>query len=116
MKTIVLLITIILSFTFTSNAQSIIYKISSQSNCTTSAIKSATNNAAWKSGLSLRVDEQVLDLKIIAFKLQWFNGAWSDWFIVGYNDLDTKFDSTTNNMRRMWSYFFDHSHQYIFCK
>ena len=54
----------------------------------------ASNNAAWKSGLSLRVDEKVLGVKIVAFKLQWFNGAWSDWYVVGYNDLDSKYDTS----------------------
>ena len=105
MHSIVLIIAIIFIFTSKSNAQTIIYNISSQPSCATSAVMSATNNVAWKSGLSLRFDYA----KIIAFKLQWFSDAWSDSYVFGCNHLDSKYDTTTKNLRRMWSYFFDHT-------
>ena len=62
---------------------------------------------------------------IIAFKIQWFNGGWSEWYVPGYNDMDGKFNLNTkhcsvpyikNSLRRMWSYFYDHTHKFIICK
>lgn len=61
---------------------------------------------------------------IIAYKIEWYNGNWSEWYIPRVNDIDHKFNPTTkqceipyrsNTMRRMWSYFADHAHKYIIC-
>ena len=43
------------------------------------------------------------------------NGRWSDWFVVGINDIDSKSDGTSLTLKRYWSYFVDHNHQYIIC-
>jgi hypothetical protein len=87
---------------------------------------SRTNNHLWHQGLSLQVDNQILGGDIAAFKLQWFNGSWSGWFVPGVNDIDIKFNTHTytsggvpiqaNTMRRWWSYFYDHTHLYIICR
>ncbi len=52
---------------------------------------------------------------IVAYKIQWFSGAWSDWFITGDNDVDWK-HNLDGSKRRVWSYFTDHNHIYIQCK
>eukprot|EP00731_Ephydatia_muelleri_P025220 Em0017g303a len=41
----------------------------------------------WPANLNGAMDYQVLKGKI-----QWFNGAWTDWFVPGYNDVDYKFN------------------------
>jgi len=60
------------------------------------------------------VDFQVLGGKIYAYKIQWFNGSWSGWYIPGVNDIDYK-KNLNGTLRRMWSYFYDHSFLYIIC-
>ena len=87
-----------------------------------------THDCRWPANLNGAMDYQVLQGKIIAYKLQWFSGGWSDWYVPGYNDIDNKFNTRAavvsncsvpyevNTMRRKWSYFYDHTHQYILCK
>ncbi|KAH3770800.1 hypothetical protein DPMN_172093 [Dreissena polymorpha] len=63
--------------------------------------------------------------RIIAYKIQWFNGIWSNWFVSGVNDLNIKFNlgpsghcpgMKANTMTRFCGYFYDHNHHYIICK
>jgi hypothetical protein len=80
----------------------------------------------WPSGVNSRMDEIVYDGRIIAFKLKWFDGTWSKWFVPEMNDFDSKdnvnpkscpgFPYLTNGLRRAWAYFYDHDHQIIICK
>ena len=51
--------------------------------------------------------------EILRYKIQWFSGGWSDWYIKGKDDLDwkTNYDGTK---RRVWSYFTDHVHEVEF--
>ena len=63
---------------------------------------------------------------IVAYKIQWWNGKWSGWYVPGVNDMDCKFnqgagtcngvDTCGKGLRRMWSYFSDHVHTYIICQ
>lgn len=117
MKSLFIILAVLASLTLRSYGQLITYSITSQAVCTQSSINLPTNNNNWwLNGLNIRADEKILGVRIIAYKLRWFSGAWSDWFVVGVNDLDTKYNTATNSLRRMWSYFDDHQHQYIFCK
>lgn len=52
--------------------------------------------------------------EILRYRIQWFSGGWSDWYIPGQNDIDwlTNLDGTK---RRVWSYFDDHTHEYEVC-
>ncbi|MDQ1281729.1 MAG: hypothetical protein QG630_80 [Patescibacteria group bacterium] len=52
--------------------------------------------------------------EILKYRIQWFNGSWSPWYVPGVNDQDWKnnYDGTT---RRIWSYFDDHVHEYEKC-
>nr|XP_047127226.1 uncharacterized protein LOC124808245 [Hydra vulgaris] len=85
-----------------------------------------TKDCRWHANLDVYADSIILGgCTVVAFKLQWFSGAWSDWFVKGVNDIDVKVNinpipacSTPvlkNTMRRWWSYFYDHNHKYIKC-
>lgn len=82
-----------------------------------------TQDRRWHLGLSRQIDQQLLGGQIVAYKIRWFNGKWSGWYIPGVNDIDHKFNTggadhriKQNTMRRMWSYFCDHEHKYIIIK
>ena len=69
----------------------------------------------WGLGLNTEIDQNILKGNVIAYKVRWSNG-WSGWYVTGVNDLDIKFNTANNTMRRRWSYFNDHPHLYIICK
>ena len=101
----------------------VIYKLN-QATCTQYQV-GPTYDCRWPANLNGAIDYQVLKGKIVAYKIQWSNGAWTDWFVPGYNDVDYKFNPAAmscsvpyeaNSMRRMWSYFYDHTHLYIHCQ
>ena len=69
----------------------------------------------WGLGLNTEIDQNILKGNVIAYKVRWSNG-WSGWYVTGVNDLDIKFNTANNTMRRRWSYFGDHPHLYIICK
>ncbi|XP_041346991.1 uncharacterized protein LOC121366720 [Gigantopelta aegis] len=84
----------------------------------------ATRDCRWPAGLYPFVDQLVKGGRIIAYKIRWFSGSWSGWYVPGVNDIDGKFNPSSrscslpylrNSMRRMWSYFYDHTHKYIIC-
>ena len=106
-----------------STGDSIAHVISSQAHCTEET-RAPTKDCRWPAGLNTNVDQIVHGGEIIAYQIQWFNGAWSGWYVTGVNDIDSKFNpygrncSITygaNSMRRVWSYFYDHHHKYIIC-
>ncbi|GAV04829.1 hypothetical protein RvY_15049 [Ramazzottius varieornatus] len=99
-----------------NSQECVIYDLTSQSSCT-EMTENANGDADWKAGLSLTVDAMKLGGKIAAYQIQWFNGQWSGWYVPGTNDLDWKLNGPPGCvMRRVWSYFFDHTHKYILCK
>ena len=69
-------------------------------------------NKWHRSRLSLETDNRILGGNIVAYRIQWFNGNWSQWFVPGVNDVDHKVNSD-GSKRRMWSYFEDHTHRYL---
>ena len=75
-----------------------------------------TGERRWVKGLNTEMDNKILQGDVVAYKIQWFNGRWSGWYVTGVNDIDVKYNPSSNDMRRMWSYFSDHKHQYIICK
>jgi|GEM_PF-3838334 len=96
------------------------HDISTQDQCL--EVKSpASRDHRWYQGLSLHVDQDILGGRIVAYKIRWFNGKWSGWFVPGVNDIDHKFNDSNwpgntarhNTMRRRWSCFYDHEHLYI---
>lgn len=94
--------------------------MSSQAICSESAVQDRSGENRWaEAGLDTNVDFYLKCGDIIAFKLEWFpirSEKWSDWFVVGVNDIDAKSDGPNYRLKRMWSYFADHRHKYIICK
>lgn len=79
-----------------------------------------THDLRWVQGLSTEVDHAITGCNIVAHKLRWGGGSWSDWYVVGVNDIDPKYNYASyspgnGSLRRMWAYFYDHSHVYIQC-
>lgn len=108
------------------DADLIKHDLSSQPKC-----KEVTRRAVfrrecgWETGLYRNLDHYYLNGRIIAYKIQWFNGSWSGWYVPGVNDIDGKvnvyrhscrhFPWKLNSVRKIWSYFYDHTHKYILC-
>lgn len=103
----------------------VIHNITTQPKCR-EVIRPRTLKCEWKVGLYRNIDYLMLKGTIAAYQIRWFSGAWSGWFVPGFNDLDGKFNpyrvscgsfpTKSNTMRRMWSYFYDHTHKYILCQ
>jgi hypothetical protein len=98
-----------------SGSDCVIYDLSTQSSCT-EVNEAATYDSRWTVGLSSQTDQTVLGGHIVAYKIQYFSGSWSGWYVPGVNDIDIKFNTSANTERRQWSYFYDHAHDYIICK
>ena len=97
--------------------QQTLVDVSTQAVCSDSGVLGPSGENRWaEAGLDTDVDTYLKCGEIVAFKLQWFSGGWSDWFVVGVNDVDGKSDGSSLTLKRMWSYFADHTHQYIICK
>ncbi|CAF3255208.1 unnamed protein product [Rotaria sp. Silwood2] len=92
------------------------FDISTQGSCVEVTNEPATSDQRWPlGGIDLNLDWAIKCGKIVAYKIQWFNGGWSDWFVPGINDMDQKVNPK-NGLRRWWGYFYDHTHTYIICK
>jgi hypothetical protein len=77
--------------------------------------------SAWDNGgLDRALDIKILKKVVIAYKIKFFSGNWSGWYVKGVNDT---YPALTINLttgidvdaRLAWIYFFDHEHQYIAC-
>ena len=110
-------------FTPCSGSDCIIYR-ADYASCT-EVTRSRTNDCRWVANFNRRVDETILGGAVVAYKIRWFSGAWSDWFVPGQNDIDQKFNPSTRkcavpylakSIRRRWANFYDHTHKYIICK
>eukprot|EP01040_Poterioochromonas_malhamensis_P012551 gene12551-13739_t len=93
----------------------ILYDLSSQSSCVYES-HDPTYISTWYAGLDSNIDTQLAGGKIAAYRILWSGGFWSTWFVPGVNDLDWKFNTDTMFPRRVWSYFYDHTHEYIICR
>jgi hypothetical protein len=82
--------------------------------CTTTQRAATGDDRWWQAGLALDADARLLGTKIRRYRLQWFSGQWSGWFVPGQNDVDTKVNAD-GSVRRMWSYFDDHTFEYEVC-
>lgn len=43
----------------------------------------ATNECRWYQSINPYADQDILGGRVIAYQIQWFNGAWSSWFVPG---------------------------------
>ena len=46
--------------------------------------------------------------EILMYRIRWFNGSWSNWFVPGVNDSN---DSSPG--KRHWNFFFDHEYEVL---
>jgi hypothetical protein len=73
---------------------------------------SRQNDAEWvDQSLNLNLDQEKLGVKIIAYRIQWFNGTWSGWYVPGVNDLYKK---ASEPLRREWACFNDHKFEIMY--
>lgn len=122
---ILILFAMVLTPLIASASDSMIYNIKTQQGCFEITNKPPTRDCRWHAGLSRYVDDKILGGTIIAYKIKWFNGRWSGWYVPGINDMDWKFNRFSNTrcsfpvhhntVRLVWSYFYDHVHSYIIC-
>lgn len=59
--------------------------------------ESARNNCRLPAGLHLMIDEIADRGMIFAYKVEWSNANWSEWYIPRVNDIDQKFNPTTQH-------------------
>lgn len=94
-----------------------------QNNCV-QELRPPQRDCRWVSGMDRRLDEIIYGGRIAAYRLQWFSGAWSGWFVPGFNDIDPKYNMYSvkcslpfpaNGIRRTWAYFNDHYHHIVIC-
>lgn len=97
------------------------YDITTQDECAMFD-RAPTGDPRWAQGLSLSADEAIFRERdrtgwnVTAYRIQWSNGAWSEWYVAGVNDIDHKYNPSNRTLRRMWSYFADHAHQALACR
>lgn len=97
------------------------HDLSSQDQCAMFH-RGPTGDARWAQGLSLTVDGVAFvegdraGWDVTAYRIRWSNGAWSEWYVAGVNDIDHKFNPANRSLRRMWSYFADHEHEALACR
>lgn len=120
----VLLLVLAVLTALTAGSDLVTYQLSSQMSCE-EVIASPTKDCRWVAGLHVNADQVILGGDVVAYQIQWFSGAWSEWFVTGYNDIDIKFNPLgqscsipylADSMRRRWSNFYDHTHRYIVCR
>lgn len=91
------------------------HDVSTQSNCN-EVTREADSDSRWIAGLNINADQTILGGRVVAYKIRWQRGNWSQWFVPGINDIDWKFNVKNNTQRRTWAYFYSHEHRYILCK
>jgi hypothetical protein len=62
------------------------------------------------SSLNVNLDIKKFGCKIIAYRILWETGAWSNWYVPGLNDL---YKSDNDLMKRYWAFFMDHTFQIV---
>lgn len=114
---------LLLAIGMANSAYADIANTGTQQSCTQTGSDSApvgpNGNGTWAAGgLNRNLDRQVYGRNIVAYKIQWFGGGWSDWYVKGVNDLYpfAPNDASGNAVARLaWIYFYDHAYQYISC-
>lgn len=70
------------------------------------------NDEEWvEACLNLSLDQKKFGCRIVAYRIQWFSGAWSSWFVPGVNDLYKK---PGEPLRRFWACFNDHTFEIVY--
>jgi hypothetical protein len=118
-----------MKFIFTLFLLFLVYSQSTDSlnspECNEYTNQKALGKPTFSASSDRNLDYRYFNGRIVAYKIRWFNGQWSKWFVPGINDLDWKFNEVTipsvqkfqvKSPRRVWSYFDDHEHSYILCR
>lgn len=94
-------------------------------NCSEVIEMTPRNDTIFESSFDRNLDYKHLGGRVIAYKIQWFNGNWSRWFVPDFNDVDWKYTAAPPKdgskvsvplLRRVWSYFGNHNYSYVICK
>jgi hypothetical protein len=93
----------------------VVHDLSTQAACT-EVTEGPTQDGRWGAGLNTNIDQTIEGGDVVAYQILWGNGSWSGWYVTGVNDIDYKFNPGNGTMRRIWSYFYDHTHKYLICK
>jgi len=80
--------------------------------CAFDTVCSPKEDSRWVDDLSLDPDVKLAGVKIVAYRIHWFSGSWSPWYVPGVNDLYQK-TNLGEPERRAWACFNDHTHNYI---
>ena len=115
---------VLLIVSLVNGSDLVMYK-RNQSKCKEVYKSRGTRDCRWHAGLWRYPDREILRGEIVAYKIKWSNARWSGWYVPGVNDADSKFNVRSKycrnypvhskTLRRMWSYFYDHTHKYIIC-
>src|SRR5262245_29616602 len=62
-----------------SAPECVIYDLSTQVDCW-QVDEGRTGESRWGEGLSTQVDQELRGGEIVAYKIRWSNGYWSDWY------------------------------------
>lgn len=91
-------------------------RVDTQARCTEETKPPQGAAAGWHEGLATNVDRKNYGGDVIAYQIQWSNGNYSGWYVKGVNDIDGKYNPSTNTLRRQWAYFADHTHRIVICR
>lgn len=84
-----------------------------------SVLKKTKRGDKYMSQLGLTIPTSLQHIN--QYRIQWFNGTWSQWYTPGQNDIDWKNNCgtwmypSTSCARRVWSYFDDHTYEIKTC-
>jgi hypothetical protein len=78
--------------------------------CAQEVASGPAKDSRWCSSTLLTLDREILGVKIVAYRIQWFSGGWSAWYVPGVNDL---YQKSGEPVRRVWACFNDHNFKYL---
>jgi len=63
--------------------------------------RKATRNDYWR-----KLGDSNAEPTLVAYRIRWFNGSWSQWIVPGINDAH---DNAPKKL--LWNFFYDHEHE-----
>jgi hypothetical protein len=100
-----------------AQSDTMIYSLTGQNQPCTMEQHGPYGGVSWQNTLDLNIDRaSSYHGHIVAYHYKTFGGAWTTWYVPGYNDIGTKFYPAGHSLERMWSIFQDHTHEFIICR